>query len=105
MDIPLEEVRFRNILDVLKESLEDRPLRYTVQNEVRYKIIIDPSEDNSLVRFLFSFRILDRSSTRTLCCSGFLGNSSTDKASFSRIYGSGLVFTSNVHLLSYQFSR
>lgn len=84
MDIPLEEVNFRNILDVLKDSLEDRPLSYTVQNEVRYKIIIDPSEDSSLVRFLFSFGVLDRANTRTLCCSGFLGNSRADKASFSR---------------------
>lgn len=74
-----KDVKSRNILEVLKESLEDCPLSYSAESEIRYKIIIDPSEDDSLVRLLFTFRVLDRTSTRMLCCSSFKGNTRADQ--------------------------
>lgn len=58
-----DQVRCRNILEVLQNSLEDRPkhkCRDMTEAEVRYKLIIDPSEDDSLVRLLFTFGVLQR---------------------------------------------
>ena len=80
VDFTVDSVHRKNILDVLKESLEDRPSQYSIESEVRYKIIIDSSEDSSLVRLLFSFGVLKRGpKTKMLCCSSFLGNTTTEK--------------------------
>ena len=80
VDSTLDSVHRKSILDVLKESLGDRPSQYSIENEVRYKIIIDLSEDISLVRLLFSFGVLTRGpKTRMLCCSSFLGNTAAEK--------------------------
>ena len=74
----------RNVLDVLKESLNDCSLvlgdafRMGIQSEVRYKLIIDPSEDDSLVRLLFEFGILDATKTKVYVCSDFPGNSHSE---------------------------
>ena len=67
----------------MQDSLADKP--YTsqpkhrslddVQNEFRYKLIIDPSEDDSVIRLLFMFGILNRENTRTFMCSNFPGDS------------------------------
>lgn len=69
----LNEVHPRKIVDVLRESLKDHPQvdQDLSENEMRYKLIIDPSEDDSLVRLLFSFGILERNNTRTFVCSNF----------------------------------
>ena len=77
----LSKVQRRGILDILHESLEDRPQDKQVhsENEVRYKLIIDPSEDDSIVRLLFSFGILKRDSTRIFVCSNFLGDGQLQK--------------------------
>lgn len=71
----------RHILDVLKESIQDCPSSSLdlAENEVRYKLIIDPSEDDSLVRLLFSFDILKRNNTRVFVCSDFPGDSQLQK--------------------------
>ena len=80
VDSTLDSVHRKSILDVLKESLTDGPSQYSIENEVRYKIIIDLSEDISLVRLLFSFGVLTRGpKTRMLCCSSFLGNTAAEK--------------------------
>lgn len=42
-----------------------------IHNEVRYKLIIDPSEDDSLVRLLFSQLVLKLDETRVYICSDF----------------------------------
>ena len=47
--------------------------------KVRYKLIIDPSEDDSLVRLLFSFGVLQREDTRMFVCSDFSGDSQLQK--------------------------
>ena len=38
-----------------------------VSNQVRYKLFIDASEDESLIRFLFSFNILKQKHTKFIC--------------------------------------
>ena len=69
----LAKVKRRGILEILQASLADRPQEKQdlSENEVRYKLIIDPSEDDSLVRLLFTFGILKRDNTRIFVCSNF----------------------------------
>jgi hemicentin len=69
----------RSLLDVLHSSLKDRPERGGGENEVRYKLIIDPSEDNSLVQLLMTFKVLDRKKTHVYVCSDFPGDSQLQK--------------------------
>ena len=71
----------RLILNVLMESMKDSPSssQDLTENEVRYKLIIDPSEDDSLVRLLFSFGILERENTRVFVCSDFPGDGQLQK--------------------------
>ena len=64
----------RSILEVLKESLSDKPQDSSGENEVRYKLIVDSSEDNSLLRLLFAFGVLKERDTRTYVCSDFPGD-------------------------------
>ena len=68
-----KEVKQRDILDILRASFLDQPQEKLglSENEVRYKLIIDPSEDDSLVRLLFTFGILSRKNTRIFVCSNF----------------------------------
>ena len=83
MGCNLIHVPRNNILNILKESLSDKPQETLVanpnekikENEVRYKLIIDSSEDNSLLRLLFAFDILKEKETRTYVCSDFPGDS------------------------------
>ena len=56
------------------------------ENEVRYKLIIDPSEDGSLVRLLFSSGVLQRENTRVYVCSDFPGDAQVQKVQDGRIY-------------------
>lgn len=71
----------RHILGVLQESMQDSPSSSLdlAENEVRYKLIIDPSEDDSVVRLLFSFGILERNNTRMFVCSDFPGDGQLQK--------------------------
>ena len=77
----VSKVKRRGILDILRDSLEDRPQAKQdhSENEVRYKLIIDPSEDDSIVRLLFSFGILKRDSTRIFVCSNIPGDGQLQK--------------------------
>ena len=82
----MNQVQCRGILEVLKDSLEDRPQQQgqdMAEAEVRYKLIIDPSEDDSLVRLLFSFGVLQREETRMFMCSDFPGDSQLQKVTVS----------------------
>ena len=67
--------RRHSILEVLYDSLKDQPQLHSRENEVRYKLVIDSSEDNSLLRLLFAFGILKEKDTRTYVCSDFPGDS------------------------------
>ena len=77
--VSLDNVSRRSILEVLHESLFDRPQRGGGENEVRYKLIIDPSEDNSLVQLLMTFGVLDRKKTHVYVCSDFPGDGQVQK--------------------------
>ena len=76
-----EDVQFRSIFHIIKDSLEDRSssdvneVHASIQTEVRYKLIIDPSDDDSLVRLLFKYGVLRRDQTRLYICSDFPGDS------------------------------
>ena len=76
MNVSTSKVRRRDAIVVLQDSLRDAP---TIQDEVRYKIIIHTSEDDSLVRLLFQFKILERQNTRIYMCSDFPGDSELQK--------------------------
>ena len=79
-------VTHRQILDILHASLADRPNDANrTENEVRYKLIIDPSEDDSLVRLLFTFGVLDRQNTRVFVCSDFPGDTHLQKVNRVRV--------------------
>ena len=75
------DVPKRKILDILQDSMRDRPqaMQDLTENEVRYKLIIDPSEDDSLVRLLFSMGVLTRDNTRMFVCSDFPGDGQLQK--------------------------
>ena len=82
MQMDYDRVQKRSILTVLKDSLKDCPSQDSQdmsENEVRYKLIIDPSEDDSLIRLLFSLGVLDRLNTRMYVCSDFPGDSQIQK--------------------------
>ena len=68
----MSKVQRRSILDILRASLADKPQD---GDEVRYKLIIDSSEDSSLLRLLFAFEVLKYENTRTYVCSDFPGDS------------------------------
>ena len=80
VDGSLEKLTQRKVLDVLRDSLADHPNEANRnENEVRYKLIIDPSEDDSTMRLLFMFGVLDRQKTRVFVCSDFPGDTHLQK--------------------------
>ena len=99
--VSMSQVQCRGILEVLKDSLEDRPQqqgRDMAEAEVRYKLIIDPSEDDSLIRLLFSFGVLQRKETRMFVCSDFPGDSQLQKVRHCQAYSAMAVeFVSPYH--------
>ena len=74
-----DDVAHQNIFDILSSSLNDHPKDVNAENDVRYKLVIDPSEDGSLVRLLFSCGVLDREKTRVYMCSDFSGDAELHK--------------------------
>ena len=89
----------RNILDVLYSSLSDHPVDSGAENDVRYKLIIDPSEDGSLVRLLFSSGVLQRENTRVYVCSDFPGDAQVQKVQDGRIYVN--IYSTYIYLILY----
>ena len=81
----MNQVQCRGILEVLRDSLEDHPQQKweMAEIEARYKLIIDPSEDDSLVRLLFSFGILQRKEARMFMCSDLSGDSQLQQVTVS----------------------
>ena len=80
IDVPVKKLHFNSILSILKNSLADHvstegdDIHNSIQSEVRYKLIIDPSEDDSLVRLLFTNGVLKRDNTWLYICSDFPGD-------------------------------
>ena len=83
MNVSPAEVRRRDVVQVLKDSLNDTP---TTENEVRYKIVIHSSEDDSLVRVLFQHKLLERQNTRIYMCSDFPGDSELQKVRWKLLF-------------------
>ena len=75
----MDNIKLRKMLDILKSSICDLPKNLGNRNEVRYKLFIESSEDQSLVRLLFTHKVLDRNSTRVLVCARFPGDSEKEK--------------------------
>ena len=78
----MTKVKQHSVLEIIRSSLVDRPQLSgydLTENEVRYKLIIDPSEDDSLIRLLFSFGVLDRERTKMFVCSDFPGDGQLQK--------------------------
>jgi len=73
------EVENNNILDILLNSILDHPEDSGAENEMRYKLIIDCSEDGLLVRLLFSSGVLLRDKTKIYMCSDFPGDAELQK--------------------------
>ena len=79
MGVSYNEIQHhRNVLEIVEESLNDLPSKerddgkpiFTGQN-VRYKLIIDNSEDDSAVRYLFTCGVLKKQETLMFACSDF----------------------------------
>ena len=75
----------RNVIEILKESLQDTPNSWSkgdrqMHNDVRYKLIIDLSEDESLPRLLLMCKILHPEKTKIFTCSDFPEGSQLQKA-------------------------
>ena len=65
-------LQYRNILQILLDSLNDHTHdSHGSYNEVRYKLIIDSSADDSLMRMLFKYKVLNREKTKIYVCSDF----------------------------------
>jgi len=83
MKLSSADVRRRDAVQVLKDSLKDTP---TTEDEVRYKIIIHSSEDDSLVRVLFQHKLLERQNTRIYMCSDFPGDTELQKVRWKLLF-------------------
>lgn len=64
----------------------DHPTDTGAENEMRYKLIIDSSNDGSLVRLLFSTGVLQRANTRVFVCSDFPGDAELQKVGPHHLY-------------------
>ena len=88
MDFTYSDLKHRNVLEIVCDSFEDLPTSTTVtsprkknknesgeigimNHEVRYKLVIDSSEDDSAVRQLFAYDILDKERCQMFVCSEF----------------------------------
>ena len=86
MDSSYFDLKHRNVLEIVHDSFKDLPTAITtpkkksandsgeigiMNHEVRYKLIIDSSEDDSAIRLLFAYGILDKQNCRMFVCSEF----------------------------------
>uniref|UniRef100_A0A1X7UCD1 RING-type domain-containing protein n=1 Tax=Amphimedon queenslandica TaxID=400682 RepID=A0A1X7UCD1_AMPQE len=66
-----ENVKKQSLIQLLQSSFRNTDRDLSSENQVRYKLLIDSSEDQSLVRLLFRFDIFRRDATKILSCSRF----------------------------------
>ena len=74
----------RSLVKILQSSFIQKEKDLSAENLVRYKLLIDSSEDQSLVRLLFAFNILNRDETRILSCSKLPGDNESQKVNKTR---------------------
>ncbi len=65
------------MFDILNESIQDKCDLAT--GYVRYKLIIDPSEDDSVISFLMNYGILNRQRTNIFITSKFFADKEIQK--------------------------
>ena len=65
------------MLDILDESIKDRCDLST--GYVRFKLIIDPSEDDSMISFLSKYEILEKMKTKRFISSNLFGEKHSEK--------------------------
>ena len=74
------QIEPRSVLEVLKESLNTRrsleatEVQFSIQSNTRFQLIIDPSHDQSIMRLLFTFGLLERGKTKMIVCSNLPGD-------------------------------
>ena len=71
MKLSTADIERRDPVLILKNSLNEIS---SMEDEVRYKIIIHSSEDDSLVRLLFQLNVLERWNARIYIRSDFPGD-------------------------------
>lgn len=69
------------MIQLLQSSFRTTDRDLSSENQVRYKLLIDSSEDQSLVRLLFRFDIFRRDTTKILSCSRFPFDNNSQKVS------------------------
>lgn len=74
----------RGVIAILSESLQDQSLADSfdsdsVEAEVRFKLLIDTGEDDSVLDLLFATGVLDEVTTCVFTCSDFSGDSEAQK--------------------------
>ena len=74
VDLSLKDLLSSRIQTAESESRPDQ-LAYTTEHGVRYKLIIDGSEDDSAVRYLFACGVLNKGKTHMFSCSEFVDES------------------------------
>ena len=90
MGVTFDDMTHKNVLKITTLSLKDLPSSFSQvtmetktrpdqlaysEHRVRYKLIIDGSEDDSAVRYLFACGALDKQKTRMFACSEFVKES------------------------------
>ena len=88
----------RSIIEVLQESLSECPSGTSPENTVRYKLIIDPSKDNSLIRYLFKFGVVKKENTRMFMRSDGFNDEEAQKVS---IYSTLYLYFYNLYTLGH----
>ena len=71
MNLSTADIERRDPVLILKNSLNEIS---SMEDEVRYKIVIHSSEDDSLVRLLFQLNVLERQNARIYIRSDFPGD-------------------------------
>lgn len=70
----------RSIIQNFKDSLqiwtplEANEVHFSIQSNTRFQLIIDPSNDQSIMRLLFTFGLLDKKTTKMIVCSDLPGD-------------------------------
>jgi hypothetical protein len=72
-------VKHRSTIEILMSCFESKAKDLSLENQTRYKLLIDSSEDQSLIRQLFSLGIFKRSDTRIYSCSRLPGDGESQK--------------------------
>lgn len=74
MKLKPENIKKRSLIKILQSSFTPEHRNLSSENQTRYKLLIDSSEDQSIIRLLFKFDVLERKSTKIISCSKLPGD-------------------------------